>query len=108
MIAARKAARVEQTAVSEIYADLGSYPTEMAQGHMTEIRSLLDDNDVVLAIVPEVKTGGGIPTLQSRPRAVRRNRSATIMNAKAFPCIPKGAISVSSRSVINSLTFSCE
>ncbi|MGB9154715.1 MAG: tetratricopeptide repeat protein [Alphaproteobacteria bacterium] len=91
MIAARKAARVEQTAVSEIYADLGSYPTEgMAQGHMTEIRNLLDDSEVVLAIVPEVKTGGGIPTFTIKATGRSPQSICDDLNPKAFPCIPRG------------------
>jgi Tfp pilus assembly protein PilF len=91
MVVARKAARVEQTAVSDVYADLGSYPTEgMAKGHLAEARHLLNDDEVVLAIEPEVKTGGGIPTFTIKATGRSPQSICDDMNAKAFPCIPHG------------------
>jgi len=88
---ARKAAQVNETATSEVYADIGSYPTEgMAQGHMAEIRKLLDDKDVVLVITPEVKTGGGIPVFTIKATGRSPQSICEDLNAKAFPCVPVG------------------
>jgi tetratricopeptide (TPR) repeat protein len=91
LAAARKAASIKQTAKSDTYADLGSYPTEgMAQGHVIEARSLLDDNEVVMAVAPEVKTGGGIPTFTIKATGRSPQSICDDLNPKAFPCIPHG------------------
>lgn len=88
---ARKAAQLQKAAESGAYAELGAYPTEgMAQGHLTEVRELLDDSDVALSIEPEVRVAGGTPTFVIK--AVGRSPQSICedMNAKAFPCIPHG------------------
>ena len=62
---AEQAAQTKETAISDIYADLGSYPTEgIAQGHVREAKNILgsDAHDLSFAVEPEVKTGGGVPT----------------------------------------------
>jgi thioredoxin-like negative regulator of GroEL len=91
LAAARKVAREKQTAQSDIYADLGSYPTEgMAQGHLAEARGLLDDSEVVLAIEPEVKIGGGTPTFTIKATGRSPQSICDDLNPQAFPCIPHG------------------
>jgi tetratricopeptide (TPR) repeat protein len=91
LIASQQGAKLKQGGENEVYADLGSYPTEgMAQGHFKEIRWLLDDDKIVLTIVPEVKTGGGIPVFTIKATGRSPQSICEDMNAKAFPCVAHG------------------
>jgi tetratricopeptide (TPR) repeat protein len=93
LTAATKALRVKQEKTGDVYADLGASPTEgMAQGRLAEVRHILDDDaeGLSFAIVPEVKTGGGIPVFTLRATGDDPRSICETLNAEAFPCIPHG------------------
>jgi len=91
LVAAQQAAKVKQGGESEVYADLGSYPTQgMAQGHITEARELLNNEDVILSVVPEVKVGGGTPVFTLKATGRPPQAICEDLIAKAFPCVTHG------------------
>jgi tetratricopeptide (TPR) repeat protein len=75
----------------EVYADLGSFPTDaMAQNHMVKAKAILNDDDYSFDVEPEVKVFGGTPVftvkaLGKNPQAVCKK-----LNSQAIPCNPKG------------------
>ena len=89
--AATKAVRVKQEQAGDTYADLGSYPTDgMAQGHLAEVRQLLDGDaeGITLIIDPEVKVGGGTPVFTIKATGRSPLDLCENLNAKAYPCLP--------------------
>ena len=85
---ARKAVAATST---EVYAELGSYPTEgMARGHLSEVTSLLNDKNVTISIMPEVRIGGGTPTFTLKATGRSPISICADMNAEAIPCLPHG------------------
>jgi hypothetical protein len=78
---------------SDVYADLGSFPTEgMAQGHVIEARSLLDSDaeELVFSVVPEVKVGGGTPVFTVRVTGRSPQSICDDFNPLGLPCVPHG------------------
>ena len=89
--AARTLVMHKEAAESDVYADLGSYPTEgMAQGHLTEARQLLNDSTVNFTIVPEVKIAGGTPSFAIRATGRSPQTLCDKLMDKAFPCVAHG------------------
>ncbi len=87
------ATKVVQAGSTDVYAELGSYPTDgMAQGHIREAKSLLGNKakDLDFTIVPEVKTGGGVPTFTAKITGRNPQDICDDLTAQAFPCIPHG------------------
>ncbi|MDE2028956.1 MAG: tetratricopeptide repeat protein [Alphaproteobacteria bacterium] len=80
-------------AAGEIYADLGSYPTEaMAEAHLYEAKKAAGDDAEGLhfAVVPEVKVTGGVPTFTVHVTGAKPSDICGIFSPLAFPCIPHG------------------
>ncbi|MDR3425760.1 MAG: tetratricopeptide repeat protein [Alphaproteobacteria bacterium] len=93
LAAASKAAEAKEAAGGDVYADLGSYPTEgMAQGHVAEAKSLLGDDaeNVTFLVIPEVKVSGGTPVFTIKAVGKPPQALCEDLNAKAFPCVPYG------------------
>ena len=91
LAAATKAVRMKQEKAGDVYADLGSYPTDgMAQGHLAEVRHLLgrDAKGLSFVIDPEVKVGGGTPVFTLKATGESPQSLCETLNAKAFPCVP--------------------
>jgi len=88
--AAAKAVRLKQEKAGNVYADLGSYPTDgMAQGHLAEVRHLLEGEDgLTLAVFPEVKVSGGTPVFTLKATGMPPQSICKELSAKAFPCVP--------------------
>lgn len=88
---AEKALQAKEAVAGDVYADLGSYPTEgMADGHMAELRKALTDPSVVLAIEPEVKIAGGTPTFVIKATGRSPESICSDLQPQAFPCMPHG------------------
>ena len=90
---AHKAILVKEEAGGDIYADIGSYPTDgMAQGHIREAQHLLgsDAKNLNFSIIPEVKTGGGVPTFTVKITGASPQDICDALNHQAIPCIPHG------------------
>jgi len=90
---ARRATQDKQAATSEVYADLGFYPTEgMAQGHIDEVKKLLGSRakSLSFAILPEVKVLGGTPVFTVKVTGDSPQSICNFLNAAAFPCVPQG------------------
>ncbi len=87
------ATKAIQDSTNDIYAELGSYPTDgMAQGHIREAKILLGRKakDLDFSIVPEVKTGGGVPTFTAKIIGGDPQNICEDLTAQAIPCIPHG------------------
>lgn len=91
--AAWHAERMAFESHAEVYADLGSYPTEaMAQGFVTRARAI-GGNDAALwvfAVTPEVKIMGGTPVFSVRVTGAAPAEICDLYKAQAVPCVPVG------------------
>ena len=90
---ATRMAHAKEAAASNVYADLGAYPTQgMARGHLAEVKKLLgsDADKITMSIVPEIKVTGGTPVFTIKATGKDPQDICDTLNAEAFPCVPVG------------------
>lgn len=92
-LAAFYAERAALEASDDVYADLGSSPTEaMAQSFMARARQIAgsDAASWVFAVTPNVKVLGGTPVFSVRVTGAAPAEICDVYKAQAMPCVPVG------------------